>query len=473
MDSRRASAEVSGITLISSPSKQLTVPIVPPFVKVILRKSVEYRLYAQHSSVVDRNTEEAHLVEIDNRQYDYLTIGKGKIRRRSDADAQTTQVLYKTRDVNTDIVEFANTAIFVSNYEYYDTIEEVKKKFAFQSITVPEQSADLKTFSSSKQVVDPVAVIFRLPNFKLSTMIMTRLLAGNVYEESQRRFRNMIKPDPLDMDHIIAYRLELLFRFKAQSLDGTRRAVTDMSWCAKNGDILAVGYGIYSFSAMHVPSGGYVCIWNIKNPENPERCYYFDVPVVSVEFSPFVPTLLAVGLYDGTVSVLDITDPQDPPVAVSQRSTSQSCEPVMAIKWISQGDDEGTEIEPFLTLSQDGSVTKFRIINSPYLLGFRQMMLERVEGHPEGLMVKAVQQLSQQSNRHPQGLSLTMHPTQKDIYYIMTDEGCLHKCSTNYPHQHLEVEQVHEGSVSSMDFSPWSPKLFLTCGNDWYDMLEK
>jgi len=60
-----------------------------------------------------------------------------------------------------------------------------------------------------------------------------------------------------------------------------------------------------------------------------------------------------------------------------------------------------------------------------------------------------------------------LDPVQSDIYYVLTDEGTLYKCSTNYPLQHLELRQVHDGPAACMEFSPWSPKMYLTCGSDW------
>lgn len=62
---------------------------------------------------------------------------------------------------------------------------------------------------------------------------------------------------------------------------------------------------------------------------------------------------------------------------------------------------------------------------------------------------------------------LQMHPTDASIYFIGTNEGSLHKCSIYYPHQHMRVLQTHKYGVSCMEFSPWSPKIFLTCGTDW------
>lgn len=122
--------------------------------------------------------------------------------------------------------------------------------------------------------------------------------------------------------------------------------------------------------------------------------------------------------------------------------------------------------EELLTASEDGLVMKYTMVTGPYLLGFRQIKLDRVEGSVEGLTIPKKPSLLE-ADRHPQALTLTIHPVKSDIFFVGTDEGCIHKCSTFFPHQYTGILQVHRDSVSGMQFSPWSPKIFLTCGSDW------
>lgn len=121
-----------------------------------------------------------------------------------------------------------------------------------------------------------------------------------------------------------------------------------------------------------------------------------------------------------------------------------------------------------MTISEDGLVMRYSMTNGPYLLGFRQIKLDRVEGAVEGLAVPDKPGDILQSYRSPQAITLQIHPLKSDIFFVGTEEGCLHRCSTFYPHQFSGIQQVHRGSVTSMEFSPWSPKIFLTCGSDWY-----
>ncbi|EDW76953.1 uncharacterized protein Dwil_GK12695 [Drosophila willistoni] len=460
--------------------------IIPPykksFLKITLRKTEFFELHNQCSTTAIKGTQEGDLADYDNRQYDYLTVGKGKIRRRSDNDAQTSVTLTSSRAVNTIMVTHATVGSYVSNFEMYDTLNNMVQKYSIHSTLhglsktgnsytqydednpYEDDDSELREKERSQRYR-----LFESADFRNAVMFIGRTLSSNTNESGMRRFRNFEQIDRCSREAEYLYSMKLLFRFIPVPSHDERKAVSDMSFCRSNGDILAIGYGLYSFSSQQVPATGDVYVWSIKNPGEPERAFYYQMPVTAVCFSPYLPSLLAIGMYDGSVEVRDVSSPTDMPIAVSQRSTSPSCSPVVAIRWIKQaGEIDASDIDPFLSLSQDGCVTRFRINKSPFLLAFNQMVLERVEGHPEGIIVPISPILTCESSRHPQGLYITTHPLHKDIYYILTDEGCIHKCSINYQHQYLEVLKCHEGGVTVMEFSPWSPKLFLTCGNDWH-----
>ncbi|XP_061397842.1 dynein axonemal intermediate chain 4-like [Musca vetustissima] len=464
------SSSSSSSSIEDKTEKDIKTKFNLPFIRVVLRKTELILLYEQQSMTAIKNTEDGNYAEKDNKEYDYLTIGKGKVRRRSDAETQTNDSLFKSRKVNTIRKDTTDTGSYVSYFEMFDTYRKLEEvdPFALEDQEDKTEKENITKLSREQQF----AAIVKLPSFHWASTVLKRLLAGNNFETAQRRFRNM-DSIPLTISNInYKYSLQNLFTIQPYAPDNERRAVSDMSFCYSNSDILAVSYGIYSYQAAKLPSTGEVCIWSIKNPCDPERYYFYNYPVVALEFSPYMPNLLAIGLFDGSIEVRDISKFSQPPVAISQRSSSPGVDPVLAIKWIKQGgnsDDDGVDdIDPFLSLSQDGSVTRFHIIRGPYLLGNKQMSLERIEGKPEGLPVTVLNAATQEANPRPQCLNLTKHPLHADIYYILTDEGCLHKCSTNYQHHYLEVLKTHKGAVNCMDFSPWSPKLFLTCGNDWF-----
>lgn len=418
-------------------------------------------IYECASLTVPKGTGEAAAVEKYNESYEYITKGAGKNRRTSDAEVQTENLLVKSRSANTERIKKEDKGSFVSNFEMFDTYTELEKN------TKQLDLDDDRRFEITSYVREGMENIdeqlAKNENFSLSSMILQRLLAGNVYGERQKRFRNMIVPDPLDLNVKYLYRLESLWNYSCT--DTTGKDVVDMSWCCDNGDLLAVAYGVYNFRESKHRISGAVLVWSIKNPVNPERRYRYKVPVTSVAFSKSTPQLLAVALYDGTVEVLDITENkplnEHSVVARSEHKSSPGFEPIWQIQWIQMKD-----IEYILTASQDGRVMKFKISSGPNLVGYPQLRLDRVEGCVEALSVEHKKTFIE-ADRHPQALCLQKHPVNSDVYLVGTDEGCVHICSTNFPHQHIGVLQVHSCGVYSIDFSPFSPKIFLTAGSDW------
>lgn len=102
-------------------------PALPPFIKIVVRETDDIDLYAANSITVPKEDEEARRVEEDNKLYDYLTVGKGRTRRTSEAEAQTAMTLFKTRAVNTDRVRRSNIASYVSNFDMFDTYAELER----------------------------------------------------------------------------------------------------------------------------------------------------------------------------------------------------------------------------------------------------------------------------------------------------------------------------------------------------------
>jgi len=110
-------------------------PYTRSFLKITLRKSEFFELHSQPQTTVAKGTPEGDETERDNRNYEYLTVGKGKIRRRSDNDAQTDTLLFTTRAVNTIMITKATVSSYVSNFEMYDTLNNITKEFATSTMS--------------------------------------------------------------------------------------------------------------------------------------------------------------------------------------------------------------------------------------------------------------------------------------------------------------------------------------------------
>lgn len=101
---------------------------IPTFVKLVLQESDEWTLYESVSESVPAESEKAAEVKEDNARYKYLTQGRGRNRQLSNAEAQTSNALFKTRGVNTEQIKRDDVATFVSNYDMFDTYADLATK---------------------------------------------------------------------------------------------------------------------------------------------------------------------------------------------------------------------------------------------------------------------------------------------------------------------------------------------------------
>lgn len=95
----------------------------------------------------------------------------------------------------------------------------------------------------------------------------------------------------------------LLPLWKFQFEKDKKKQVTGLCWNRFKTDLFAVSYGSYDFSRQ---GPGLIACFSYKNPSFPEFIYSTDSGVMCIDFHPTIPSLLAAGLYDGTVLVFDL-----------------------------------------------------------------------------------------------------------------------------------------------------------------------
>jgi hypothetical protein len=117
--------------------------------------------------------------------------------------------------------------------------------------------------------------------------------------------------------------------------------VACMGWNKANPDLLAVGYGSYSFASGNtqqpteggVPAEprGVVAFWSLKNLQHPLWHFEVKAAVTALDFSLYSPNLLAIGLYDGTVSIYDTKSRQGTPSMESDVHSGKHSDPVWKV----------------------------------------------------------------------------------------------------------------------------------------------
>jgi WD40 repeat protein len=225
-------------------------------------------------------------------------------------------------------------------------------------------------------------------------------------------------------------------------------------------DLLVVGYGDFKFAGKD--TGGLILFWSLKNPNYPERVIKVAHGVTAVDFSTAQPALLAVGLYDGTVAIYNIKLDQDTPVLESTHEGGKHSDAVWQVKWVDKGGDRGENI---VSISTDGRISEWTMKKG---LQFSDLMLLKRVHNTTGCSWKPPQSKGEgMIVRHAAGMAFDFCKDTAGIYYVGTEDGVLHKCSSSYNDNYLENYFGHSGPIYKVRVSPFWNNAILTCSADW------
>ncbi|XP_024120129.1 WD repeat-containing protein 78 [Oryzias melastigma] len=240
--------------------------------------------------------------------------------------------------------------------------------------------------------------------------------------------------------------------------------ITSMTWNKKNLNILAVSYSDCDPTSSR-PS--FICCWSLKNPLWPQRIFSCPSRVTSMDFSSSDHGHLAVGMYDGSVAIYNVQI-QDwrACVATSSKCPNRHLSPVWQVVWNKQDREfsglEGEEV--LVSVSADGRISMWLHCNNELecvdLMKIRRIQDDRRKNGEYKMAGETI--LSEVSPGH----CLDFHPKESDVYLVGSWDGLIHKCSLNNNQQFLDTYQKHLLSVNDIQWSPFSPDLFLSCSSD-------
>lgn len=72
-------------------------------------------------------------------------------------------------------------------------------------------------------------------------------------------------------------------------------------------------------------------MWTLKSPKYPERIINTDTRVTACKFSSLNPNLVAIGDYDGVISIYDIRSKGDKPIADTKDNDKKHIDTVWEI----------------------------------------------------------------------------------------------------------------------------------------------
>jgi len=247
-----------------------------------------------------------------------------------------------------------------------------------------------------------------------------------------------------------------LWRFTTEK--SKRKNVTAMCWNPRYKDMFAVSYGSYEFLKQ---TTGLICCFTIKNPTWPEYSFTTESGVMSIDFHPSCPALIAAGCYDGTVMVFDIRQKStNKPIYQSTVRTNKHTDPVWQVRWDADADGKCLS---FYSISSDGRVTLWNLMKNK---------LEPEEVIKLKLIADKEKELADSKKEQfvyglAGGMCFDFNKYQPDHFLVGTEEGQIHLCSKSSQQLYLETYKDHYLAVYAVKWNPYHPKTFLSCSADW------
>ena len=206
--------------------------------------------------------------------------------------------------------------------------------------------------------------ILNRPEFAKSAKILERMANQNTYEDVAQDYKYW--EDASDEFREGKGTLLPLWNFLCEV--DKRKQVTAMAWSPSYPDLFMVGYGSYDFMRQ---GPGLVACFSIKNPSYPEILYQTDTGVLSLDIHKSHPSLMAVGMYDGTVAVYDLSSlhkkSNNPASQASlalfkaSQKSGKHLDPVWQVVW---GPDDLDGHLNFYSISSDGRVSQWTLLQN-------------------------------------------------------------------------------------------------------------
>ncbi|KAJ3302341.1 cytoplasmic dynein with WD40 domain [Kappamyces sp. JEL0829] len=233
-----------------------------------------------------------------------------------------------------------------------------------------------------------------------------------------------------------------------------QKQVTALCWSPQFSDLFVIGYGSYDFSRQ---GPGMIACFTLKNPSYPEFVYQTESGVMSCQFHPQHPSMIAVGLYDGSVLVYNIQKKTDQPVFRSNnKGTSKHTDPVWQVSW--QKDDLDDNLV-FFSVSSDGRVIQWTLLKNELL-------------HTDVIALKydAAEPGTQEDEKLfslAGGCCFDFHKKTGHLFVVGTEEGSIYKCSKEYSSEHLLSYAGHSMAVYTVRYNQFNDNYFLSASSDW------
>ncbi|KAJ3287592.1 cytoplasmic dynein with WD40 domain [Borealophlyctis nickersoniae] len=383
----------------------------------------------------------------------------------SERASQTVNNPYRERSTNTEPPPQKIFSDTVNQWSIFDAyMEDQQQKERAKEKPKPAAPAGLKGHKDEdRQNILPAEahgeeVYYKNPELRKALTIIERMANQNTFDDVAQDFKYWEDAsDELSKSGTLLP----LWRFLCEK--DKRKQVTALCWNPALSDLFAVGYGSYEFSKQ---GPGMIACFTLKNPSNPEYLYVTESGVMCLDFHPQHPSMIAVGLYDGSVLVYDISKKSDGPIFKSSSRAGKHTDPVWQVCWQKDDLDDNAN---FFSVSSDGRVTQWTLLKNE--LNHTDVIKLRYDMDP----LYASQEPSG-GGPGPEdgklfglagGCCFDFHKKLDHLFVVGTEEGRIHKCSKDYNSQYLLSFEGHQMSVYTVRYNKFNCNIFLSASADW------
>ncbi|KAJ3237051.1 cytoplasmic dynein with WD40 domain [Chytriomyces hyalinus] len=386
---------------------------------------------------------------------------KGPLRNQfnfSERASQTINNPYRERATNTEPPPARVFSATVNQWSIFDAYMEdlqAKEKSAKEKAKAAPSGAKGHKDDDKQNILPTEAhnedAYYKNLELKKAMIIIERMANQNTFDDIAQDYKYWEDASD-ELGDRKAGSLLPLWKFVCEK--EKRKQVTAVCWNPQNPDLFAVGYGSYDFSKQ---GPGMIACFTLKNPSYPEFLYLTDSGVMSLDFHPQHPSMIAVGLYDGSVLVYNMQKKVDVASFKSNPKSGKHTDPVWQVCWQKDDLDDNAN---FFSVSSDGRVAQWTLLQNELIytdvirLRFNESGTEIV-GEDEPLFSLAG------------GCCFDFHKTIDHLFVVGTEEGRIHKCSKTYNSQYLLSFDAHQMSVYTVRYNPFHGNVFLSASADW------
>ncbi|EGF81513.1 hypothetical protein BATDEDRAFT_34804 [Batrachochytrium dendrobatidis JAM81] len=394
----------------------------------------------------------------------------------SERAAQTVNNPFRERSTNTEPPPQRTYSMNVNQWIIFDSYTEdiqQKEKTAKEKSKAPAPGGAKghKDEEKSMTIISEAHgedIYYKNPELRKAMITVERMTNQNTFDDISQDYKYWEDASDELGDRKAGTLLPLWkFIFEKEK----KKQVTALCWNPQSPDLFAVGYGSYDFARQ---GPGMIAGFTLKNPSHPEYVYTTETGVMCLHFHPQHPSMIAVGLYDGSVSVYNIQKKVDTPIFKSTTKGGQHTDPVWQsnnaifvgnysaildclVSW--QKDDLDDNLN-FYSVSSDGRVTQWTLLKNELLHTDVISLKYDIESSDHGYEGDRLFSLAG-------GCCFDFHKKMDHLFIVGTEEGKLFKCSKDYNNQYLLSFEGHQMAVYTVKYNPFNGNYFLSASADW------